>query len=111
MTVHLAAPIASLVPVLGWTLAHFLWQGALVAALLSLALRTCRTARARHDLALAALLLMALLPIATFAWLQGDVRIVTVPAGLPGLEAGQTFTWEKIAVGAWLAGVALLALR
>lgn len=102
--------LGSLVPALGWTLAHFLWQGALVALVLKVLLGTCRTARARHDLALGALVLMALLPIATFAWLQGDVRIVFVPRGFPGLKDGGV-GWEAVAVGAWLAGVAVLAIR
>ena len=110
MTV-LAAYAASLVPALGWTLAHFLWQGALVAVTLRFLLKTCATARARHDLALAALVLMALLPVATFAWLKGDVQIMLVPAGFPGLDAGRAQGWETIAVGAWLTGVAVLAAR
>jgi bla regulator protein blaR1 len=50
--------LQSLVPALGWTLAHFLWQGALVALVLQVALKACRTSRARHDWALAALVLM-----------------------------------------------------
>jgi len=105
-----AADLASLIPLLGWTLAHFLWQGALVAVVLKILLATCRSARARHDLALGALLLMAALPVATFTWLHNDVRIVFAPPGLPGLEdAGAG--WETVAVGAWLVGVAALAIR
>jgi|GEM_PF-828327 len=105
-----AAWLGSLVPALGWTLAHFLWQGALVALVLKVLLGACRTARARHDLALAALVLMAALPVATFAWLQGDVRIVFVPPGFPGLQ-DSGLGWEAVAVAAWLAGVAVLAVR
>ena len=111
----LAAYLGSLVPALGWTLAHFLWQGALIALVLEVLLKTCRTAGARHNLALGALILMAAAPVATFAWLQGDVRLVFVPAGFPGLAASlaasQTLTWEKVAVAAWLTGVAVLAFR
>jgi TonB family protein len=106
-----AAYAASLVPALGWTLAHFLWQGALVALVLQLLLKTCATARARHDLALGALVAMALAPIATFAWLKSEVQIVLVPPGFPGLGAGQGQGWETAAVGAWLSGVAILAAR
>jgi beta-lactamase regulating signal transducer with metallopeptidase domain len=111
MMAAIAAYLGSLVPALGWTLAHFLWQGALVALVLQLLLRTCRTAKARHDLALAALALMAVLPVATFAWLQADVRIVRVPAGFPGLEVGRGLDWETAVVAAWLTGVAALAIR
>jgi beta-lactamase regulating signal transducer with metallopeptidase domain len=102
--------LQSLVPALGWTLAHFLWQGALVAFALQVVLKACRTARARHDWALAALVVMAILPILTFAWLQSGVRIVLVPRGFPGLiPVGQR--WETLAVAAWLVGVAVLAVR
>ncbi|MBS0362685.1 MAG: hypothetical protein JSR98_15015, partial [Proteobacteria bacterium] len=104
------AYLQGLVPALGWTLAHFLWQGALVAFALQVVLKACRTSRARHDWALAALMLMAILPLATFAWLQGGVRIVLVPSGFPGLTpAGRQ--WETFAVDAWLVGVAILAVR
>jgi hypothetical protein len=104
------AYLQGLVPALGWTLAHFLWQGGLVAFALQVVLKACRTSRARHDWALGALVLMALLPVATFAWLQTGVRIVLVPHGFPGLiPAGQR--WETFAVAGWLAGVAALAVR
>lgn len=99
--------LGSLVPVLGWTLAHFLWQGALVALVLQVLLKTCKTAKARHDLALAALLLMALLPIATFVLLRSEVRIVQ----LPGVTVRGRFGWESAAVAIWLVGVAGLAIR
>ncbi len=109
MTVTLAY-LQGLVPALGWTLAHFLWQGALVAFALQVVLKACRTSRARHDWALAALILMAILPVLTFAWLQSGVQIVLVPKGFPGLTpTGRQ--WETFAVCAWLAGVAILALR
>jgi TonB family protein len=106
-----AHDLKSWVPALGWALAHFLWQGALVGLVLQVLLKTCRTARARHDLALGGLVLMALLPVVTFVWLRGDVRIVRVPAGFPGLDGAQGLRWETAAVAAWLSGVAALAIR
>jgi len=51
---------------LGWTLIHFLWQGVLLAALLNTILPLCRSAIARHNCALAILVLMALAPALTF---------------------------------------------
>ena len=51
---------------LGWTLIHFLWQGLLLAALLHTILPLCRSAIARHNCALATLVLMAWAPVATF---------------------------------------------
>ena len=54
---------------LGWTLVHFLWQGAAVAALLAVALRATRDRQAmvRYALAVTALAVLVLLPLAT-AW-------------------------------------------
>src|SRR4029453_6446596 len=57
-----------MIRVLGWTLLHFVWQGAAVAALLAslnLALRRA-TPQARYLAACASLLLMLALPVLTF---------------------------------------------
>src|SRR5712671_4469887 len=43
---------------LGWTLLHFLWQGAGLAALFAVATAVCRSAPARYALAVGALVLM-----------------------------------------------------
>src|SRR5262245_16489607 len=52
---------------LGWALFHFLWQGAVVAALLGAALHVlrCRSAQARYLAACAGLLVMAACPVVT----------------------------------------------
>ncbi|WP_224240407.1 M56 family metallopeptidase [Hyalangium gracile] len=52
---------------LGWALLHLLWQGALVAVVLALALRVLgrRAANARYALACGALVMMLALPLAT----------------------------------------------
>ena len=60
------------IEVLGWTLLHFVWQGAVVgvlAATLLLALRR-RSANARYLTAVSALSLMLLLPLGTIAWME-----------------------------------------
>ncbi len=60
------------IEVLGWTLLHFVWQGAVVGVLAAatlLALRP-RSANARYLTAVSALSLMLLLPIGTIAWLE-----------------------------------------
>jgi|GEM_PF-1833751 len=56
-----------LVQRLGWTLVHFVWQGAAVAALFGIvtALLRHRTANSRYVAACTALLLMAVLPVVT----------------------------------------------
>jgi uncharacterized protein (TIGR03435 family) len=51
---------------LGWTLIHFLWQGALLAAIYAIARRS-RTTQVRYLLACLALAAMTIAPIVTFA--------------------------------------------
>lgn len=94
---------------LGWTLVHFLWQGALLAALLNVALPLCRTAAARHACALATLMLMALAPIATFLAIHDTTQGSGTAAG--AMTSPITSAWMNALVLAWLAGVAGLSLR
>jgi beta-lactamase regulating signal transducer with metallopeptidase domain len=63
------------VEALGWALLHFVWQGAVVAALLAGAdgLMSRARAHARYLTACAALLAMLALPIATFVTQRGSV--------------------------------------
>lgn len=72
---------AQAIQALGWALIHFLWQGALVALLLEIVLCFLRehSARSRYVVRCAALLVMGLLPLATWAWLAR--------AGAPALAA------------------------
>src|SRR5579864_3810881 len=51
---------------LGWTLIHFLWQGAIIAVIFALARRFVRAANARYLLACAALAAMVVAPVVTF---------------------------------------------
>ena len=54
---------------LGWTLVHFLWQGALIAALYAVArswFGRTRTTAFRYLVSCAALLAMVIAPIVTF---------------------------------------------
>src|SRR5687768_9468624 len=51
----------------GWTLLHFIWQGALVAAVAATGLRVLRTAPARYALSCCALAAMFAGPVVT-AW-------------------------------------------
>jgi beta-lactamase regulating signal transducer with metallopeptidase domain len=112
---------------LGWTLLHFLWQGALVAALLSVArgLPGHRPgARFQYAAACLALAVMIAAPFATFLILSAPVSATTqinsVPAvGLAPDGAGSTplpspTLWEQVSpyLGiAWLIGMALASLR
>jgi beta-lactamase regulating signal transducer with metallopeptidase domain len=51
---------------LGWALVHFLWQGLAVAALASVAMAICRSARTRYAIGVGALILMVAAPVGTF---------------------------------------------
>jgi beta-lactamase regulating signal transducer with metallopeptidase domain len=118
---------------LGWTLLHFIWQGAGLAALFAVPCAICRSAAARYALAVGALVLMLASPIVTFTWL----RTQTNPAVRTGAEGA--LTWARTStqnasalsgsnaplaqsrteqpmamlwlVEAWFLGVLLLSLR
>src|ERR1700683_4190507 len=53
---------------LGWAPRHFLWQGTALAALAAAAMALCRRASARYVVAVGALALMLLAPMATFVF-------------------------------------------
>lgn len=123
------------VQALGWTLLHFLWQGALVAAMLAVAdaLVARRSAELRYALAVSALALMIALPVLTFAGLvqeTGTAGMAGTPTPTPvAQEAGMTMiVWaaqevvghdlrDRLAralpwlVAAWGVGVLLLSVR
>jgi beta-lactamase regulating signal transducer with metallopeptidase domain len=118
---------------LGWTLLHFIWQGAGLAALFTVACAICRSAAARYALAVGALVLMLASPIVTFTWLRAQtnpaVRIGAEGAltwartstqnasALSGSNAphADSLTEQPMAmlwlVEAWFLGVLLLSLR
>jgi beta-lactamase regulating signal transducer with metallopeptidase domain len=104
---------------LGWALVHFLWQGALVAALLELALFGLRGASSelRYLVRCGALLLMAAAPALTFvvirdaqprlAEMEGVTQLAAAPAAAPWLADA----WPGLVVLAWALGAALLCAR
>jgi len=114
---------------LGWVLLHFLWQGTAVAALAVVLLSLCRRASARYTLAVGALVLMLVAPVATFFFLSSSGTPVPTPSSLQA-ETLPTSSGNHIAiispvfshitpsldvlpwlVEAWLLGVAFLSLR
>lgn len=118
---------------LGWTLLHFIWQGAGLAALFALAIAIWRKAAARYALAVGTLVLMMASPVITFVWLEHEANpAVRYGAQGPSSWAG-TSTRNAIAlsssrapiapsptengnvmvwlVEAWFLGVAVLSLR
>ena len=71
--------LGTLVATLGWTLLHFLWQGAVVGVLFGLALAVTARASApvRYRVALAALSVLAACPVITFIWLSPEEATIT----------------------------------
>ena len=65
---------------LGWTLLHFVWQGAALAAVFAVAMTLCRSASARYAVAAGTLVLMMASPVVTFSWILRQ----TNPAVRPG---------------------------
>jgi beta-lactamase regulating signal transducer with metallopeptidase domain len=125
---------------LGWTLLHFLWQGAAVAALVAILMTLCRRASSRYLLAVAGLFVMLAAPVATFFFLPSSIAasVLTVPAATTNSSqvaavhtaANRILVLSNLSlskskfsslpssldalpwlVEAWLFGVALLSLR
>jgi len=96
---------------LGWTLLHFIWQGAGLAALFAVASAICRSASARYLLAVGALVLMLVSPVMTFTWLraQGNPAVSTGAEG--ALTWAATSTQNATAVSGSRAPVAESATR
>jgi beta-lactamase regulating signal transducer with metallopeptidase domain len=126
--------VASLVPLIGRALLHFLWQGVVIALVAALLLQLLRDARpqVRYAVGCLALLACALAPFADIAW-QLSVQSVATPAmpggfkrnalagtlslaplvpsayaGLAALRIDQALPWI---VSVWAAGACALSLR
>ena len=114
---------------LGWTLLHFLWQGAALAALAAVLMSLCRGAARRYAVGVGTLVLMLAAPVVTFLVLmpsgaarasdfssiaQDEARaagnlLAKMPSRMslssPSIDH---FPWL---VEAWLLGVAFFSLR
>ncbi|HZN34646.1 MAG TPA: M56 family metallopeptidase [Pirellulaceae bacterium] len=104
-------------------LAHFLWQGALIAVLLAAAVQLLgvRRATSRYACSLAALAAMLICPLVTLGWLSlpgeepvgwavptsGVLMVGTAHPTLSELLA----PLQPVALAAWLCGVALFGTR
>lgn len=120
-------PLASMldwVHALGWTLLHFVWQGAAIGVAYAIVRAATGVARSqvRYASGLCALALMALAPVVTLWQLApgaetalgaaaGDgAALAATSIGLAGNATGLE-PWLPTLVGAWLAGVCLVSLR
>jgi uncharacterized protein (TIGR03435 family) len=125
----------------GWTLLHFLWQGAIVAGIAAVALRSLSSAQWRYAVACTALLAMLAAPLVTAGVLSGrddasislqgspTAAVATAPvasvlsesirplltAPTDGANSSvspfEPRSLMPLVVTAWLAGVALLLAR
>lgn len=126
---------SALVLRIGWTLVHFLWQGAALVGVLALILWLSKgqSPRVRYGLACAVLLAMAVAPVATWYRLgqpqavsrvglkpstqvpPGSRNTATVESTSPVEDTGTLGrTWDGIlplSVGLWLLGVGIMSLR
>src|SRR5262249_49846151 len=127
-----------MIALLGWSLVHFVWQGAAAALLLAVLNRLLRGAAPalRYLAASATLALMLALPFATFAALRSAASSATVPAPTLASAAssvetsaepvsGESDAWARgwdrarrgiepllpAGVAVWTAGVVLLSPR
>ena len=111
---------------LGWTLLHFLWQGALVAALYALARALAGgriSARGRYAIACASLLAMTAAPALTYWWLGNSGQPAPIGSlndwGARQVAPGVAYSpvtdpWQQAMPGivmAWFAGAAACTLR
>ena len=123
--------LPALVPALGASLLHFLWQGTLLGLLAALALAALHNARpqVRYAVACTALALALLLPLLTLAILLApDAASLAAPVAaghVPVATATAPLRWTTLAdaasvdgsaalrwlVGGWAAGVLVLSLR
>lgn len=115
---------------LGWTLLHFLWQGAAIALLLYMAAPFSRSAVVRYNLSLSALVLMVASPVVTFfvlrsaseravesspikeAW-QTIEALPNSPVAVPAsvVSSLASVDWLRWFVCAWIAGVLVFGIR
>jgi len=127
----MAELLASLVPLLGLALLHFIWQGALIGLLAAVALDVLRNARpqARYAVACVALLACVLAPVATMLSMLAPDLLATDfgsafatlgrDAGAPSGGAlsslspitAQIQAWLPAIVATWAAGACLLSTR
>jgi beta-lactamase regulating signal transducer with metallopeptidase domain len=103
---------------LGWALVHFVWQGALIALVLAVVLRTLKGAPAqwRYAAACVALLAMAVsVPVTVVLMQTGEAA--ALPPGIRGMVLDGDFKvesalgWQQWVVLAWAIGAGVLLIR
>ena len=90
---------SSMMQPLGWALVHFLWQGLAVAALASVAMALCRSARTRYAIAVGALILMVAAPIGTFFFLWNSESAAMAAGNSAAAVAGKRIQSDALHAG------------
>ncbi len=112
---------------LGWTLAHFLWQGAALGLAFYLFLVCCRSALARYWAGILVLAVMVAAPVVTFikmrhsaqggtavsAHVFGTANFIERAGTLPhsAVTSLPAINWPAVFAALWFIGVLALALR
>lgn len=111
---------------LGWSLIHFLWQGAVVGVLFALvrALLPAERSSARYLIGLMALLILVFCPVLTFFMLWSPLEsqsmslgdaVVVISTGSSSLLVAENSAgldgWLPWLVAGWLSGVAMMIWR
>jgi bla regulator protein blaR1 len=96
MSLPVFAAAGGVLHLLGWSLLHFLWEGTLVALLLTVVLAMARqsSAQMRYAICCVALALMAFCPIATFAYLE-QAADGTAHVGLIAASVGRVVSAQE----------------
>ena len=80
--------MTAVVNAVGWALLHFVWQGALVAAIFTVAVRLLRTPEARYALGVGAMFAMLALPVVTATRYGPSADRATQRSASPANTAG-----------------------
>ena len=119
-----------IVQALAWTLAHFVWQGALVGLVATILFRFSNSAATRYAIGVGALVALLALPAATFLALippeattrassSADLQMALavapngahLGAGLSAIVSATDSWWPAAGVLVWFSGILVLSVR
>jgi bla regulator protein BlaR1 len=113
------------VDAVGWTLLHFLWQGALLGLVYRVLRPLCHGVGARYRLGMLTLSAMLLCPLVTFVYLWPapalapgvaaalpSIDVAASDAGLQAVSGGNVLeSWLPWLVAVWFIGASAIAIR
>lgn len=106
----------------GWTLLHFVWQGAALAVVYRALRPLCRSVAARYRLGMGFLVALLACPVATLFWFapapaSAGAAALALPQIVVGGDAAAVFAGVRVEallpwlVGAWFIGASIIAAR